>query len=257
MELVNIVRSAFDPKKLPVMAKKMWKRFFDRQDKQEQEQNIAWIKENCSNFEKWASEINNDLWLEATQYSECLKTEGRAKLAKTEYPMGGGGCYPVLYFVTRHMKPKTVIETGVAAGFSSSAFLAAIKENGMGRLYSSDFPYFRIANPEKFIGMIVEDELKQNWELFIKGDEKNIPAILERVDEVELFHYDSDKSYSGRTFAIGLIGKKMSSNGIMIIDDIQDNSHFQDYIANNNINDWHVFEFEGKYLGVIGSLNNQ
>jgi hypothetical protein len=35
------------------------------------------------------------------------------------------------------------------AGFSSSAILTALKENGEGILYSSDFPYFRIKNPEK------------------------------------------------------------------------------------------------------------
>ena len=38
------------------------------------------------------------------------------------------------------------------------------------------------------------------------------------------------------------------------MDDIQDNSFFHDYILDNQIEDWNIFYFEGKYIGLIGSI---
>ena len=55
--------------------------------------------------------------------------------------LGGGGNFILLYFLTRKFN-KVVVETGVAAGWSSLAILGAFEKNGEGKLYSSDFPYF-------------------------------------------------------------------------------------------------------------------
>ena len=41
------------------------------------------------------------------------------------------------------------------------------------------------------------------------------------------------------------------------MDDIQDNSFFYDYTKENDISDWKIFEFNKKYLGIIGKLVNQ
>ena len=95
------------------------------------------------------------------------------KLKKIKYDLGGGGFYPLLFFIVKYIKPNIVVETGVAAGFSSYAILKAIEENKKGRLYSSDFPYFRIPNPEKYIGIIVPEKLKKSWDLLIDGDNIN------------------------------------------------------------------------------------
>ena len=60
---------------------------------------------------------------------------------------GGNYAVEILYFIARISKPKNILETGVAAGYSSYTFLKAIKKNKVGTLYSSDFPYFRLKNP--------------------------------------------------------------------------------------------------------------
>ncbi len=41
------------------------------------------------------------------------------------------------------------------------------------------------------------------------------------------------------------------------MDDIQDNSFFYDFIREKNITNWKVFEFQSKYLGIIGKIVNQ
>src|SRR3954465_14183463 len=62
-----------------------------------------------------------------------------AEMAK--YPGQGGINMPegkFLYGITRALRPEIVIETGVAAGISSCFLIAALIENGSGRLYSID-----------------------------------------------------------------------------------------------------------------------
>jgi predicted O-methyltransferase YrrM len=201
-----------------------------------------------------AQGIDSDLWRESQQFGQELKSRAIAILSGLGVNLGGGGFYPMLYFVTRYLKPDCIVETGVAAGYSSQSFLAAIRQNGKGRLHSSDFPLFRLRRPEHFIGILGEEPLKAYWDLHVNGDEANLPLILSRVQQVDVFHFDSDKSYSGRALAMSLIGKKMSEQGLVIMDDVQDNSFFYDYTLNNNVPAFSIFDFEGKYIGLIGSV---
>ena len=88
-------------------------------------------------------------------------------------------------------------------------------------------------NPEKYIGILVKDKkLKTRWHLDINGDEISLPKIkaLLGSEKIDLFHYDSDKSYSGRNFALSALKDKFKSNCIIIFDDIQDNLHFKDLV---------------------------
>ena len=150
-----------------------------------------------------------------------------------------------------------VVETGVAAGWSSLAILRALKKNGKGFLYSSDFPYFRLKNPEKYIGYLAKDESnKDNWFLDIRGDDIALPEIVKKLDNntIDLFHYDSDKSYSGRVNALRILSSKINSKTIIIFDDIQNNLHFKEFVEKSS-NDFSVYEFKGKFIGITG-LNN-
>jgi hypothetical protein len=74
------------------------------------------------------------------------------------------------------------------------------------------------------------------------------------VEEVDLFHYDSDKSYSGRKFALTTISPSLNPQGIILMDDIQDNSFFYDYVEETRPNSWYVFNFQKKFVGMIGRL---
>ena len=63
---------------------------------------------------------------------------------KKEYGIGGGTKFNnlVLYFLVKKLKPKIVIETGVAAGVSSYFILKAMHENKKGKLISIDLPNY-------------------------------------------------------------------------------------------------------------------
>ena len=254
-KLINVMKQAANPVRLPVMAKKVWKRLTDQSGQLSKTENLAWIKSNCADFDMMVETLSPSIWMESREYCNSLKNEAEQKLVQSQFKVGGGGFYPLLYFITRFSKPSVIVETGVAAGFSSQAFLSALSKNRLGTLYSSDFPYFRLPNPEKFIGFLVSPDLRNNWVLMIDGDEKNLPKIATQIKHVDVFHYDSDKTYSGKSFAISSLSPLFHDRSILIFDDIEDDSFFHDYVAKNKPDKYHLFEFEKKYVGVIGDLS--
>jgi predicted O-methyltransferase YrrM len=234
------------------MLKKVVRRLFDEKGSLDKDRYLEWLDSNRMSFEDFAISLDEELWNESVRAAESIESRAHEVLKSIEHELGGGGAYPFLYFVTRYMEPDYVVETGVAAGYSTYSVLAAMEKNGRGTLLSSDFPYFRLPNPEMLIGIVVPDELMDRWELFVDGDETNLPLILKKAGSVDIFHYDSDKSYSGRKFAVSVVADSLSSRGILLMDDIQDNSFFYDWIQESNPSSWYVFEFHNKYVGMIG-----
>jgi len=193
---------------------------------------------------------------------DLIKKEAHERILELNFNFGGPGVagpgnYVLLYFLIIKFKLFNIVETGVAAGWSSLFILRALKKNGKGRLYSSDFPYFRLKNPEKYIGYLADNESnKYNWFLDIRGDEVALPEIKKHLGDeiINLFHYDSDKSYSGRVNALKTLNEKINSKTIIVIDDIQNNLHFKNYVEDNKLH-FDVIEWDGKYLGIIGLKN--
>ena len=248
-----LAKAALKPSRGPVMMKKVVKRITDREAPGRIKENMDWIRNNCRDFAQEAMAIDTDLWQEALGKSATLKVRARDELAKAGVDLGGGGFYPMLYFITRLRRPRVIVETGVAAGYSSQMFLEALEANGgEGTLHSSDFPYFRLERPERFIGLLVENRLRYRWKLYIDGDEENLPRILTSLEQIDLFHYDSDKSRSGRAFALSHVLPRMAKEGLIIMDDIQDNAFFHDMVRDRNA-EFQVYEFEGKYIGVLNT----
>lgn len=249
-----VLTHAFNRKRLPVMLGKVWKRVADPKGSLSKEANLAWIRAHCSDFAEAARRFDPQLWEETLAFQVATQRDAAAILSTIEHQLGRGGLYPLLYFLTRYLRPSTVVETGVAAGYSSRAFLTALDANGHGRLYSSDFPYFRIRDAERFIGVLVPEHRRSRWDLHLDGDAANLPRILAKAPRVDIFHYDSDKSYSGRQSALRLVQPHLHAASIVVFDDIQDNPFFHDYVRTLDPAGWRVFEFEDKYVGMVGQL---
>lgn len=213
-----------------------------------------WCEANVSDDDAWARSLDSALWEEALVFASDHREYAASVLQKLDVKLGGGGHYALLYFLVRYFKPNNVLETGVAAGHSSRSILSAMAVNGYGHLYSSDFPYFRLKDPEKFIGVLVEDEIRSRWTLGIKGDEVNLPPLLAAAPSIDLFHYDSDKTKKGRQWALNVVRKKLSQSHIIIFDDIQDNDHFQ-LLVQNEQDKAFVFRFGNKFLGVLVNMD--
>lgn len=256
-KLINIGANSLKRSNMSVMVDKVITRFKERGGANDSAQATEWAKEHAESLDEFVTGLNTPLWQETKTNCDEFTKRAQEKLDALGMDLGGGGHYYLLYFLTRQFKPQTIVETGVAAGWSSQGILSAIRQNNNeGALFSSDFPYFRYKNPEKYVGFVVDEDLKQNWMLFIDGDQNNLPRITENLQNpVDLFHYDSDKSYEGRKFAYGMIEPKLSDQAVVMFDDIQDNLHFKDFVADHP---WpfKVFEFEGKYIGLTGPYFN-
>jgi predicted O-methyltransferase YrrM len=164
--------------------------------------------------------------------------------------MGGEGAISFLYHLIKEKKSEKIIETGVAYGWSSLAILLAIKENDNAKLISNDMPYIKMNNDD-YVGCIIPDELKSKWELQRQPDIKGIPIALKKMNnEIDVCHYDSDKSYTGRMWSSPLLWNALKKNGIFISDDINDNiafKHFSESVNRTPI----IIEHLGKYVGII------
>tara|TARA_B100001248_G_C27363202_1_gene447608 strand:+ start:403 stop:1182 length:780 start_codon:yes stop_codon:yes gene_type:complete len=249
----NIIKQLFIKKRSTIIFDKLISRFYSFGKLTNREINVNDFLVNLSDF---CMSKDSELWEESVSFGKDLIKESEKKLKDIDIPLGGGGAYELLYFLTRYIRPKIIVETGVAAGFSSKAFLTAIHKNKEGKLYSSDFPYFKEDNAEKYIGLLVDNIYKKNWDLFTEGDLNFIKTLDKKIENssIDLFHYDSDKSYRSRKKTYNAIKKYLKKKCIIIFDDIQDNLHFSDLSSKFENDKIKVFRFNGKYIGMIWNL---
>ena len=77
-----------------------------------------------------------------------------------------------------------------------------------------------------------------------------VNQFLSLKDSVDLFHYDSDKSYTGRMWSSPLIWDALRKGGFFVADDINDNlafKHFAEKVNRKPV----IIEHQGKFVGVI------
>ncbi len=246
-KLVNIAKSALRGSNARVMLDKVRRRL----EPDTGGKATDWARSRAISVEDWCSEADSALWSDVASSMDDMASDASERLSHIDYDLGGGGAYTLLAFLSRFRRPQVVVETGVAAGWSSRAILESLEVIGSGRLYSSDFPYFRIPNPEKYIGFVVPEELRVNWFIDIRGDRIALPEIAKMVSSVDLFHFDSDKSYAGRQIALECMAPLLAPSAVVIMDDIQDNLFFADWVEREKLEPV-VFSFEGKYLGAVG-----
>lgn len=245
--LRNVARNAMRPHYLPVMVRKVAARLRPSH----RDEALRWAESQAESVADFAMAIDADLWTEAEQWAAEFWVTARQRLDQRAVPLRGGGDFQLVHFLVRHLQPRVVLETGVAAGFTSQAILSALERNDQGSLFSSDFPYFRLEAPEQYVGCLVDDALRPRWHLELNGDRVNLAAFGPALDQIDLVHYDSDKSVEGREFVIDAIASKLSAGAVVVMDDVDDNTYFRDWVARTGA-DFHVFQRGPKYVGLVG-----
>ncbi len=179
-----------------------------------------------------------------------IMNQANAQAEKSPVKMGGEGALSLIYHLVKYYKPKNCLETGVAYGWSSLAILLALDEIEGSNLISNDMPYVN-ENNEDFVGIVVPDTLKGKWTLQRLPDIKGIPIALKKFGgRLDFCHYDSDKSYTGREWATPLLWDALRPNGIMMIDDINDNIAFQEFCQRVSMKPV-IIEHQNKYVGIL------
>ena len=140
---------------------------------------------------------------------------------------------PVLYAVVRALRPEVVVETGVGSGVSSTFFLSAMERNGTGRLYSVDLPLpeERLLPEGERTGWMVPDRLRERWELTLGDSRQELPALFERVGDVDGFFHDSDHSFDHMTWEFTMAHPHVRPGGVVLSDDITSNAAWAEFAS--------------------------
>jgi predicted O-methyltransferase YrrM len=157
---------------------------------------------------------------------ELASAEQRARACPVK--MGGRGNLDLLFHLADGIGARRVVETGVAFGWSSLALLLAIEPRGDARLVSVDMPYPRRDN-DTFVGCVVPQRLRANWRLLALPDREGLPRALRLLPELDLCHYDSDKSRSGKRWAYPKLWGALRPGGLFVSDDVGDDAGFRDF----------------------------
>jgi predicted O-methyltransferase YrrM len=151
-----------------------------------------------------------------------------------------------LYRLIRRARPRVVVETGVANGFSSGLILLAMAKNGNGgRLHAigraevfdandprwtqKDEFFDEVVVAEKSLGWMIPEELRTGVELYAGDAETLLPQVVTKLDTIDLFFHDSDHSYDHMMFEFEEAKRKLSPNGVIVADNIAWNSSLWDF----------------------------
>ncbi|MGO9379939.1 MAG: class I SAM-dependent methyltransferase [Dissulfurispiraceae bacterium] len=151
-----------------------------------------------------------------------------------------------IYTLTRLLKPKLVLETGVFDGYFTACFLKGLHDNfkreGIeGKLVSIDLPPFaaikestdkmaRTRLPEGYgPGWVIPDYLRSRWRLHLGDSKLLLPSILREAGEVSFFFHDSLHTYAHMMFEFECVWPFLETGSVLMSHDVHWNRAFQDF----------------------------
>ena len=146
-------------------------------------------------------------------------------------------CSALLYHLIRWLRPRVVVETGVANGISSTFILSAMEANKKGQLYSIDWPgdhELSFLPKGKETGWMVPDQLRSRWSLQIGRTEENLARMLATIENIDMFLHDSDHSYATMMYEYKTAWPYLKNNGLLLSDDVKMNAAFLEFTKDTN-----------------------
>src|ERR1700722_5287922 len=195
--------------------------------------------ESDSNWERWLHERLgvpwpcpftaefHTLWAEviAELESKGIKPGPESFVAWND---GDAGFVRAIWCLTRHLRPKNVVETGVAHGVTSRFILEALERNGAGHLSSIDLPPIENVWREQ-VGAAVSERHRKNW-TYIKGSSRvRLPKLLSTLGEIDMFVHDSIHSERNVRFEMDRVWAKLRGGGAIVVDDVDANWGFRSF----------------------------
>ena len=123
-----------------------------------------------------------------------------------------------IYLLVRALKPDVVVETGVCYGASSAYILEALKHNRRGALYSIDLGNAADEPPNDFF---VRPRSKDRWHLIVGDCKEQLPQLLARLGQIDLFHHDSLHSYEHMMWEYDTAFPHLAPNGVLSSHDVR------------------------------------
>jgi len=146
----------------------------------------------------------------------------------------------MLYAICRKRQPDIVLETGVGSGVSSSYILCALEQNGRGRLFSIDVPWWR----EEQSGWLIPDHLLHRWDLHRGRSSEELVPLVEKLAVIDVFLHDSEHSYRNMMWEFRTAWAYLKNGGLLLSHNIDDSDAFPDFCRERGV--------EGHVLGKMG-----
>jgi hypothetical protein len=141
---------------------------------------------------------------------------------------GDAGLVRAIWCLTRHLRPKKVVETGVAHGVTSRFILEALKRNGDGHLWSIDLP--PLERPwRRQVGVAVGEGHSDRWTYIRGSSRRHLPGLLRELGQIDLFIHDSLHSESNVRFELDQTWPILRPKGAVVVDDIDANWAFRSF----------------------------
>ncbi len=141
---------------------------------------------------------------------------------------GDAGLVRTIWCLTRHLRPKKVIETGVAHGVTSRFILEALNRNGDGHLWSIDLPPLERVWRNQ-VGAAVGDRYADRWSYIRGSSRRRLSELLSRLGQIDLFIHDSLHSERNVRFELDRACVALRPNGALVVDDVDANWGFQSF----------------------------
>lgn len=143
----------------------------------------------------------------------------------------------ILFGLARATRPEYVIETGVAAGISTSFLGAALIENGHGRLFSIELPVTRGDElamldgshylwQEHGVGWAIPEAIRSalvgRHTLILKDVREALPQVLTQIPHVDLFFHDDLHTPDHMLWEYETVWPRLGPGGLLLSDDAND-----------------------------------
>jgi predicted O-methyltransferase YrrM len=194
-------------------------------------------------YKKLGLKKQKDFFIENRSYYLSAKL----KQKDLNYKMGGMAHLNLIYNLIKYYKPKKILETGVAFGWSTLVLILSKTKDS--ELTSIDLSY-PAKSSEKFVAKALPYNFKNKYKLLMGIDHDYLNLFKDKKKKFDFIHYDSDKSYNGRKKNYKLIWKILSKNGCFVSDDISDNFAFYEFVTSKKLN-CYVLDFKSKYIGIV------
>jgi Methyltransferase domain len=147
------------------------------------------------------------------------------------YSDGDPALSAAVWCAVRHLRPATVIETGVARGVTTRLILEAMAINGSGHLWSVDLPHlFGAPELDGQTGAAVPDQLRDNWTYVRGSSRRHLKPLIAQLGTVDLFIHDSLHTERNMRFEMKTVWTALRGGGLMLVDDV-DKAAFRDFVA--------------------------
>jgi hypothetical protein len=192
-----------------------------------------------------ANRLNAEFWALWSKVVDELAAKGiRAGPASFKgWNDGDAGFVRAIWILARRLKPRIVVETGVAHGVSSRFILEALEQNGSGELFSIDrAPIER--EWQSHIGVAVDPRLHGRWTYVRGSSRRRLPGLISRLGTIDLFVHDSLHSARNVRFEMDQAFAVSRPGGAIVVDDIDVNRGFWSFTQSFSGHNANVCEAE-------------